>query len=150
MRIFLEVARVAEMHPDRVALETHRGGEPVQITYAELIDLAWRDAGRLVNMGIARGATVALSDEDRPEWLRSYLALSATGAGSVGFADDGGDEEVRATVESARPIAVIAPAATLARLSVGLRAQLDAAGVALLDLDRDLAVYSDPPPAVTA
>src|SRR5688572_10230058 len=141
--VFAEVARIAELHPDRIALSTRQGDADVEITYGQLVDMAWRDSERLAALGIGPGSRVALFCENRPEWLRSYLAISASGASTVAIEEETGAADVRAALESARPRAVIGSAAALARLAPDLRAALHEAGAVLLDLEHALAPLTD-------
>jgi long-chain acyl-CoA synthetase len=108
--VFAEVLRIAELHPQSVALVA--GG--AEISYARLVDLAWRDAERLVRREIGPGTRVVLVSQNRPEWLRAYLAISAAGARTVPLAEDAGAEELTDALGRAR--VVIGPAAFLARL----------------------------------
>jgi long-subunit acyl-CoA synthetase (AMP-forming) len=129
--VFAEVAREAENHPARVALVVRPG---TVLTYAELVDQAWHDAVRLAAVGVTAGARVVLLCENRPDWLRSYLALSAANAQTVPLGDDATELDLRAALED-RPHALIGSADALSRLSPELRADLLAAGVLLLDFD---------------
>jgi long-subunit acyl-CoA synthetase (AMP-forming) len=137
--VFGEVAREAEHHPARIALIARRGEEEVAVSYAELVDGAWRDAVKLAELGVLPGARVGLLCENRPDWLRSYLALSAADAQTIALADDLDGDDVRAALGGAPPVAVIGSTLALERLPRELRDELRGAGVRLLDFERGLA-----------
>jgi benzoate-CoA ligase len=71
---FLE--RPAAEHPQRIAIL----GEPAQMNYAELADLARRVAASLTRDGIAPGERVLIVLPDSAEFIAAFLGVARTGA----------------------------------------------------------------------
>lgn len=136
--VFAEMAREAENYPTRVALIMKQDGEEKTLSYAELIDRAWRDAVKLAALGVVPGSRVALLCENRPDWLCSYLALSAAAAKTIAIGDELDDDDVRAALDGERAKVIIGSTEALGRLSPSLRDELRAGGVRFFDFDRDL------------
>ena len=58
-----------------------RSGETVRAqSYREVLDDARAMAGGLLGLGVEPGERVALLAENRPEWIRAYLAILLAGA----------------------------------------------------------------------
>ena len=69
-----------EKYCDQVAFQIKEEGVYRQITFGELAALVRKLQGRLVKLGVEKGARVGLLSENRPEWGISYLAIVGMGA----------------------------------------------------------------------
>src|SRR5688572_26163804 len=147
--IFAAVARVAEEHPDKLALRMRRGDDEIRVSYRELIEASSRDAARLAALGLHRGDRIALFSENRPEWIRAYLSIVGADCTAVPIDRQLKQPDVEQLLDIAETRALIASPAAMATLSPELRRSLGERGVVLCDLERDLELYPESAAAAT-
>jgi len=86
--------RLAAEQPRRHALREKRYGIWQPITWAQYEERARHFAVGLATLGFARGETLAVLGDNRPEWVIAELAAQSLGGNSLGLHPDGGLEEV--------------------------------------------------------
>jgi long-chain acyl-CoA synthetase len=69
----------AERYAGRVALTTKRGGQWIEVTYAEVGEIVTELALGLLDLGLAKGDRVAILCGTRPDWTYVDLAISTAG-----------------------------------------------------------------------
>src|SRR2546421_8005733 len=74
---FLDVQ--AALHPGRVAIV----GEPREVTYSELAELANRAGNALLSQGVSRGARVLIAQPDSAEFIAAFFGAAKIGALAV-------------------------------------------------------------------
>jgi long-chain acyl-CoA synthetase len=98
----------AAEHPGRHALREKRYGIWQPISWAEYEQRVRRFAEGLAALGFARGETIALLGDNRPEWLIAELAAQSLGGSSLGLYPDGGAAEVAHVLTQAQVRFVLA------------------------------------------
>jgi long-chain acyl-CoA synthetase len=73
----------AEKHAERVAVRYKREGEWLDVTYAEVGEIASEIARGLIDVGIDPGDRVAILCGTRPEWTYADFAIATAGAIAV-------------------------------------------------------------------
>jgi len=96
------LAALAERHGDRrVALQEKRFGIWQPITWGEHHRRVRAFAHGLATLGFARGETLAILGDNRPEWVISELAAQSLGGRSVGLYPDGVVDEIHHVLDHA-------------------------------------------------
>ncbi len=88
------LARLADEHGERVALQEKRYGIWQPMTWREYHQRVRDFAGGLASLGVAAGDVVAVIGDNRPEWLITELAAQYLGACVVGVYPTSVGEEV--------------------------------------------------------
>lgn len=110
--------RAFSLFADRIAVSWEEGHR----RYAEVGDRAWRLANALHSRGFARGATIAVLSETRPEYIECYAALAALGVTVATLNIRLHPRELAACIRKSRPSALLV-SDTLAPLADSLRAE---------------------------
>lgn len=108
--------RAFEIFADRVAVTS----EVSSLTYAELRDRAWRLAGALAALGLARGDRIAVLSETRPQYVEIYAACASLGVTVVALNIRLHPEELLFCIEKGWPTVLIA-SAPLAPVAASIR-----------------------------
>lgn len=114
--------RAFQVHADRIAVTWLDGRR----SYAEVGRRAWSLANALRDLGFARGDTIAVLSETRPEYVECYAALAALGITVATLNIRLHPNELAACLRKCRPVALFV-SAPLAPVADGLRA--DAVGI---------------------
>ncbi|WP_345525398.1 AMP-binding protein [Nocardioides endophyticus] len=104
------MTHAAQAQPDAIAVVGLRsdGSSPIQLTYAELDDLASRFAVGLERQGVGPGDVVAVMLPNRPEFTALAFAINQVGATYTGIPVAYGPGEVEAILRISRARAVVA------------------------------------------
>lgn len=116
-RFFASVERA----PEAVAFESAEGAGP-PLGYADLLALAERYRGAFRAFNVAPGDAVLLFLPSGPELAASFFALASLGAVSVPLHPKLTPYELRPIAGDARPVGLVAPAASLAAMTEALAA----------------------------
>jgi len=105
--------RAFTVFADRVAVTSESGSW----TYAQLRQRAWRLANALANLGLQRGARIAVLCETRPEYIETYAACAALGVTVVALNIRLHPEELLHCLEKTLPSVVISSGALAAAIA---------------------------------
>ncbi|MEI7769056.1 MAG: long-chain fatty acid--CoA ligase [Chloroflexales bacterium] len=100
--------RNAEIIGAKVALREKEFGIWQTVTWGQFADHVRAFAMGLRALGLARGDSIAIIGDNRPEWLYAELAAQAIGAVSVGVYQDSAPEEVRYILHATEARVIIA------------------------------------------
>jgi long-chain acyl-CoA synthetase len=114
----------AEKYADKVAVRHKRGDEWVDVTYAEVGEIASEIGRGLIDLGIEAGDRVAILCNTRPEWTYSEFAIAAAGAVTVPIYPTNSPEECEWVVGNSDTKAVIAEDASQVAKLVEVRDRL--------------------------
>src|ERR1700722_15698575 len=112
-----QVAEFAKKYPQSTALEF----EGRQLSYEELGRRADRFAGRLMQLGVVPGDTIAICMERSFDWVVAALGILRSGAAYVPLDSAWPDERLRFAVEDSGAVVLVARAILLDRLQVKAR-----------------------------
>jgi long-chain acyl-CoA synthetase len=107
----------AERFGERPAQRLKRDGVWLDLTYAELRDIAREVGLGLVALGVCPGDRMCILSETRPEWVQAELGIAAAGAVVVPIYPSSSPEECEWVIGNSGAVAVICEnAAQLAKI----------------------------------
>lgn len=135
--ILKHIEKIAQQHPERIAVQMKEGERYQQYSYRSLLDRIGAVARSLSDQGVVAGDRVCLFSENRPEWMIAYLATVAMGAVIVPLDAQLTEKEVALLIASSGAKAIFASSSTRAHLPRG-------ASLKVITFDSDGAIpFSD-------
>lgn len=117
--ILTRIQETAFRNPDTIALQIKTGSEYVKYTYRELIEAVGSISAELARLGVRKGDRVVILSENRPEWIISYLAITAMGAVAVPLDAQLTAKEAAILLDNAEPRAIFVSEACRQKLPHG-------------------------------
>ncbi len=131
------VAQQAESIPDKIALQTKRGGEWVRYSYRQLYEVSRQVAFTLWKRGYRKSNRVILFAENQPEWGIAYLAAVQIGVIVVPIDPQTAEEEIFALAEYTEAKAILTSEACVARLhSTPIKPRAESTSPEFLNINR--------------